>query len=26
MPVPLLIPHLLHKAFVSPYQRNEKPA
>ncbi len=26
MPVHLLIPHLLHKAFVSPYQRNEKPA
>jgi len=26
MPVHLLIPHLLHKAFISPYQRDPKPA
>lgn len=26
MPVHLLIPHLFHKAFISPYQRNAKPA
>ncbi len=26
MPARLLIPHLFHKAFISPYQHNEKPA
>jgi hypothetical protein len=26
MPVHLLIPHLFHKAFISPYQRDPKPA
>jgi len=26
MPAHLLIPHLLHKAFISPWQRNAKPA
>ena len=26
MPMHLLIPHLLHKAFISPYQREPKPA
>lgn len=26
MPAHLLIPHLFHKAFISPYQRNPKPA
>ena len=26
MPVHLLLPHLLHKAFISPYQREPKPA
>lgn len=26
MPAHLLIPHLLHKAFISPYQRDPKPA
>lgn len=26
MPVHLLIPHLLHRAFISPYQRDPKPA